>query len=77
MIPFFLESLGLVGLEKEKEDIDKIIAGAETETTSKTAAETLKELRRRIEARFVDRQAQLNYPASLRLVVPGPLESGI
>jgi hypothetical protein len=71
----FLSSLDEIGLAAEKNDIQKIIEGAEFDDDR--AISLLRDLRRRIELRLDLRQLELGFPNALYIRVPGPLESGI
>ena len=77
LIPFFMESLQMVGLHQERSEIETLLSKAETSDALNKTIETLRELRVLIEKRLMDREKELNYPASLRVNVPGPLELGI
>ena len=77
MIPFFLESLQMIGLNQERIEIETLVSRAKTPEELKSTIETLKELRKLIEQRLVSSQRDAKYPLQLRLDLQGPLELGI
>lgn len=74
-LPFFLDSLATVGLDDEREDLSRLLADSKLKPA--TVRQILGELRRRIEVRLETRQRELRLSRPFRVIVPGPLESGI
>lgn len=74
-LPYFINSLDMVGLSAEKEDLQRILALREKKPEEILAA--LQNLRRQVEKRLYERQAELRTPRALWLKMPGPLELGI
>ncbi len=73
-LPYFLNSLDSVGLQNEHQDLEKILA---SKSPPGDILQALRNLRRSIELKINLRQAELKIPLELKMMVPGPLESGL
>lgn len=74
-LSFFLNSLDIVGLEREREDISKILFAPNAE--AKKVAGTLQHLKLILERRVMSRQKQMNVPSFMEFSVPSSVELGI
>ncbi len=74
-LAYFVNSLDLIGLGAEKEDLQRVLALDEKSNTQ--VLEALQGLKSRVEEKLLKGQQELGTPREMLLHVPGPLETGV
>lgn len=74
-LPFFMASLEVVGLTREREDIENILKSADQDV--ETVLRSLRTLKSLLDKRMVSRQQELKTPRFLSFVVKSSVELGI